>query len=101
MTIEKTQTIDISRDELRKITDEYRYDPEEEFWDLDGDDRVWKVKKAMSRLDISDYIIFCLYLELRSERKLAALLGMSRTPIHKYLVKVKTQIINYIENDAT
>ena len=95
----KTQTIDISREELRRITDEYRYDPEEEFWDLDSDDRVWKVKKAMSKLDISDYIIYCLYLELQSERKLAALLGMSRTPIHKYLVKVKTQIINYIEND--
>lgn len=93
----KTQTIDINREELRRITDEYRYDPEAEFWDLDGDDRVWKVKKAMSRLDISDYIIFCLYLELRSERKLAALLGMSRTPIHKYLVKVKSQIINNLE----
>ena len=98
MTIEKkTQTIDISREELRRITDEYKYDPEQEFWDLDGDDRVWKVKKAMSRLDISDYIIYCLYLELRSERKLAALLGMSRTPIHKYLVKVKSQIISNLE----
>lgn len=93
----KTQTIDISREELRRITDEYKYDPEQEFWDLDGDDRVWKVKKAMSRLDISDYIIYCLYLELRSERKLAALLGMSRTPIHKYLVKVKSQIISNLE----
>lgn len=98
MNIEKkTQTIDISRDELRRITDEYRYDPEAEFWDMDTDDRVWKVKKAMSRLDISDYIIYCLYLELRSERKLAALLGMSRTPIHKYLVKVKSQIISNLE----
>lgn len=98
MTIEKkTQTIDISREELRRITDEYKYDPEAEFWDLDTDDRVWKVKKAMSRLDISDYIIYCLYLELRSERKLAALLGMSRTPIHKYLVKVKSQIISNLE----
>lgn len=97
MTTGKTQTIDISREELRRITDEYRYDPEQEFWDSDSDDRVWKAKKAMSRLDISDYIIFCLYLELRSERKLAALLGMSRTPIHKYLVKVKAQIINNLE----
>lgn len=100
MTTGKIQTIDINREELRRITDEYKYDPEQEFWDLDSDDRVWKVKKAMSMLDISDYIIYCLYLELQSERKLAALLGMSRTPIHKYLVKVKTQIINYIENDV-
>ena len=97
ITEKKTQTIDISREELRKITDEYKYDPEAYFWDLDTDVRVWKVKKAMSMLDISDYIIFCLYLELRSERKLAALLGMSRTPIHKYLVKVKSQIINNLE----
>ena len=89
----KTDRINISREELRAICKEYEYDEEAHLLMGDEEDeRPFLIKKAMSKLNKSDYIIFCLYMEYQSERRVASVLGCSRTPIHLLLVKIKKQI---------
>ena len=88
----KTDKINISKEELRKICKEYEYDEEAHMMADEEDERPFLIKKAMRKLDKSDYIIFCLYMEYQSERKVASILGCSRTPIHLLLVKIKKQI---------
>lgn len=85
----------INPKELKAICKEYEFDEEEAIWE---EDRVYKIKKAMSELDRGDYILFCLYMELQSERKVAKQLGVSRTPINKAVKRIKNEIITKIEN---
>ena len=54
----------------------------------------------MQSLEKSDQIIFSLYAEMESERKVAELLGVSRSPIHKIISKIKEEIIGKA-NDST
>lgn len=92
-TKEKEQTtIDISKNELKNIMDQFKPDI------VRDDDEFFKYKNAMEKLDKSDQIIFCLYAELQSERKVAELLGVSRSPIHKILTKIRQQILEYYDN---
>lgn len=85
--------IDITAKELKAICKEYEYDEEAHMLLDEGEDeRPHLIKKAMSQLDKSDFIIFCLYMEYKSERKVASVLGCSRTPIHNELVKITQQI---------
>lgn len=89
--------IDITAKELKAICKEYEYDEEAHMLLDEGEDeRPYLIKRAMSKLDKSDYIIFCLYMEYKSERKVASVLGCSRTPIHNELVKIKTKIKSYL-----
>lgn len=93
-TKEKEQTtIDISKNELKNIMDQFKPDI------VRDNDEFFKYKNAMEKLDKSDQIIFCLYAELQSERKVAELLGVSRSPIHKILTKIRQQILEYYDND--
>ena len=88
---DRLNNINITAKELKAICKEYEYDAEAHLLSED-DERPFLIKKAMSKLDKSDYIIFCLYMEYKSERKVAQLLGCSRTPLHNNIVKTKEQI---------
>lgn len=63
----------------------------------DDDDNMLNIKQTLNKLDRAELIIFILYSELQSERKTAELLGVSRTPIHSILTKIKNKIIESIE----
>lgn len=94
---DRLTNINITAKELRAICKEYEYDEEAHMLlDAGEDERPHLIKKAMTQLDKSDYIIFCLYMEYRSERKVANLLGCSRTPLHNNIAKTKEQIKNYL-----
>ena len=93
MIMKTIEEIKITAAELKKICDEYKYNPEEHLLiDEDEDERPYLIKKALSELEKSDYIIFCLYMEFKSERKVANILGCSRTPVHNSIKKIKEQI---------
>lgn len=82
-------TIDVSPQEIRNILEQFKPDM------LRDDDEYFKYKEAMEHLDKSDKIIFSLYAELQSERKVAELLGVSRSPIHKIITKIRKEILEY------
>lgn len=92
--MKKNLNIKITPRELQDICKEYEFDEEEAIWE---DERVWKIKKALTYLDRSDYIIWCLYTELQSQRKVAAILNVSRTPIARELKKIEGRIKEIIE----
>lgn len=82
-------TIDVKPQELRNIMEQFKPDM------LRDTEEFYGYKDAMGHLDKSDQIIFSLYAELESERKVAELLGVSRSPIHKIIVKIRKQILEY------
>ena len=84
--------VTLNGDELKRMLKDYEYDTVTEFWDEDGDERAWDIKRALSQLDVSERLIFVLYLETQSERELGQLLGCSRTPVSRELKKIKEKI---------
>ena len=83
--------IDITPDELRAILSEYAYDP-----DImnNEDERSLEIKKAMTCLDDAERIIFCLYMELQSSRKLGEFLGgISHSTVLKEINRIRKKII--------
>lgn len=86
-------TIQISGKELHNIMEQFKPDQ------LRDEESIYKYKQAINKLNKSDKIIFALYAELASERAVAELLGVSRSPIHKLLVKIRQQIMNYTNGD--
>ena len=94
---DRLNNLNITAKELRAICKEYEYDEHAHLLLDEGEDeRPHLIKKVMKNLDKSDFIIFCLYMEYKSERKVASLLGCSRTPLHNCLVKIKEQIQSYL-----
>lgn len=94
---DRLNNINITAKELRAICKEYEYNEQEHLMLDEGEDeRPYLIKKAMTHLDKSDYIIFCLYMEYKSERKVASLLGCSRTPLHNNLAKTKEHIQSFL-----
>lgn len=94
---DRINNINITAKELKAICKEYEYNEEAHLMLDEGEDeRPHLIKKAMTHLDKSDYIIFCLYMEYKSERKVASLLGCSRTPLHSAIVKTKEEIKEYL-----
>lgn len=92
-------TLKICPDELRAILKEYEYDDDPM---NDEDERVHKVKKAMSKLPMADRTIFALYLELGASRKVGACLGVSHSTILKEVNRIKREIRYQImiDNDS-
>lgn len=88
-------TAKLTAEEIREICSKYEYCPVEDFWadSENTDDRVLRMKKAMARLDRSDYVMMCLLIELQSERKVADVLNCSRTPVHKCLTEIKEKLM--------
>ena len=50
------------------------------------------VKKAISKLNDPDRIIFCLYMDLGGSRKVGKVLGVSRTTVLKEINRIKMEI---------
>lgn len=89
----ESHTIEISPKELRNIMSQFEPNM------LTDDEETYKLKEAIQKLDKSDAIIFSLYTEMESERKVADVLGVSRSPIHKILTKIKEQILKEANDD--
>lgn len=90
------QKNEINPKDVKAIVSEYRLN-EDDFLNLT--DEELKLKKAINQLCTSDFVMFCLYSELASERALSRLLGISRTPISKELKRIKAEIKKYLEDD--
>lgn len=87
------ETIRISASELRDILKEYEY--EENIFTLD-DPRVVAIKWALSKIPDADRIIYCLWLDLESSRKVGRILGVSHSTILKELKRIKNEILDLI-----
>ena len=83
-------TIKISPPELKAILKEYSY--EEDIFTED-DPRVQTVKWALSQIPDADRIIFCLWLDQESSRKVGKILGVSHSTILKELKRIKKEIL--------
>lgn len=79
-------TIEITKPELKNIMEQFEPDI------LRDNEEIYLFKEAMQTLEKSDQIIFSLYAELESERKVAEILGVSRSPIHKIISKIRQDI---------
>ena len=89
--------IDFTPDELRAILSEYSYDPNDIM--TEDDERVLAIKEALSKLPQADVIIFGLYLEVGSSRKLGKMLGgVSHSSILKEVARIKQDILDLITN---
>lgn len=91
----KELNIDITPDELHQIMKEYEYDP-----DImnNEDERSLAIKKALTKIPEADKIIWCLYMELASSRKLGVLLGgVSHSTILKEIGRIRDEIIEHLD----
>lgn len=90
------EPIQIKPEELRAILADYQYDD-----DImnDDDERVLEIKKAISRLSEPDRIIFCLYIDIGSSRKLGRILGVSRSTVLKEIARIKLEIRHLMMED--
>lgn len=82
--------MNITPQEVKKICDDYTIKEGDEY---KYDDKHYNYLLALEKLDKSDFILFCLYAHFQSERKVAKILGLSRTPIHKTLVEIRGKIL--------
>ena len=86
-------TIKITASELKDILKEYEY--EENIFTLD-DPRVVAIKWALSQIPDADRIIYCLWLDQESSRKVGQILGVSHSTILKELKRIKNEILELI-----
>lgn len=71
------------------------YKPDESIWREYNDDMLL-LKKALSNLSDADRIIFVLYCEYGSLRKVAKKLGVSHSIIYKNITRLKREIYDFI-----
>lgn len=71
------------------------YEPDETIW-REYDDTVLWLKRAMNKLEDADRIIFMLYCEYGSLRKVGKKLGVSHSIIYKNIKRIKEQMYDYI-----
>ena len=88
--------IRIDPKELKAICKEYEFDEETAIFE--EDERVYQIKEALTKIDRADFIIFSLYMEMQSERKVAKQLGVSRTPINRAIKRIKQQIRDLMDD---
>lgn len=93
----KKNSTEIPSSEVKKICKEYRLS-NDDMMNLTDEDVA--LKEALNRLSPSDYVLFCLYSELASERKLASMLGISRSPISKEIKRIRNLIKEYLDDDG-
>lgn len=94
---EKQIDIKLTPNEVKNICEQFTINENSKVYDTE---KEYMMKKAMQVLDKSDWIIMCLYAELQSERKLAEILGVSRTPIGRELKRIKDIIKKELGNDT-
>ena len=85
--------------ELKAIVAEYTYDEDERFSDEllpepKRSDKEWATIRALNKVNKSDFIIYCLYLNYGSARRVGKLLGTSHAPVTRVLRRVEDEIMN-------
>ncbi len=85
--------------ELKAIVAEYTYDEDERFSDEllpepKRSDKEWETIRALNKVNKSDFIIYCLYLNYGSARRVGKLLGTSHAPVTRVLRRVEDEIMN-------
>lgn len=78
---------------IKEIIEEYK--PNDDIFSDDSDD-VGILKESVMNLTSADKIIFLLYSELASYRKVAKILGVSHTIIYKQIKKIREDIREWI-----
>lgn len=79
---------------LKKVMEDYQ--PDESIWREYDDEMLW-FKRALEDLSDSDRIIFVLYTEYGSYRKVGRILNVSHSIIYKNITRIKKQMYDYIK----
>lgn len=82
--------IQINASELKDILREYEY---EDNVMTEDDPRVTCIKWALTQIPDADRIIYCLWLDQESSRKVGKILGVSHSTILKELRRIKNEIL--------
>lgn len=91
MTTQRKQTdINITAQELRNICGQFKVNDND-------DDTTYAIKKAMEKLDKSDFIIYCLYLELETKTDVGKVLGISRVSASRIIKAIESHIKDLIK----
>lgn len=88
--------INITAPEIRNICSQYAFN---EDCKLKDDDRSYSIKKAMNKLELSDKIIYCLYMELGTKTAVADVLGISRISTTRIIKQIEDHIKQLVSND--
>lgn len=88
-------SLGIDKEQLKKIMADYKYD--DDIMNED-DERVAKIKYAISKLPEADKVIFILQTDIQSQRKVGNLLGVSHTAIGKECKRIKEKILEIIDD---
>ena len=78
---------------LNRIMDDYK--PQYDIFRED-DMKMTRLKESVMKLSDADRIIFIMYCEFGSLRKVGKMLGISHTSAYKCIKKIKEQILNDI-----
>lgn len=82
---------------LNRVMEDYQAD--ESIW-REYSDTVLNIKQAMDALSDADRIIFALYCEYGSLRKVGKQLGVSHSIIYKNIRRIKLQMLEWIKNNT-
>lgn len=84
-------------DNLKRVMEDYQ--PDESIW-REYDDDVLYLKQAMDNLSDADRIIFVLYCEYGSLRKVGKILGVSHSIIYKNIRRIKLLMYDFIKTNC-
>lgn len=82
---------------LKRVMEDYL--PDTSIW-REYDDMVLYLKQAVDALETSDRIIFVLYCEYGSLRKVGKKLGVSHSIIYKNLRRIKLQMLDWLKENC-
>lgn len=92
----KQQTdIKISATEIKNIVQSYEIDTINS-----DDDRTYSIKKALEKIEVSDKIIYLLYLELGTKTAVAEVLGISRISATRIIKRIENNIKELVKDDG-
>ena len=87
-----TVKLKISPQEVKNIVSQYDIN--------DNDtDESYAIKQAMNKLELSDKIIYCLYMELGTKTAVADVLGISRISTTRIIKQIEDHIKQLVSND--
>ena len=86
----------ITSQEIRNICEQYAFNEDTRLKDTD---ESYAVKKAMSKLEKSDFIIYCLFLELETKTAVAEVLGLSRISTTRIIKQIEEHIKQLVNAD--
>lgn len=82
--------------DIKRILNDYK--PNTTIWNEDTNE-VHQLKQAFQALNDSDKIIFLLYVEYGSLRKVGKDVGVSHTIVYKEITRIKNLMYDYIRNN--